>query len=140
MSYHSDVFIGDDDGEGGDEEDEEEVVYEEVTRLAHTHEARRRQKDIPNTHSSCSSRGSGGTPVGERHSAGAESSPRPCRSSRKPPPAGLGWGLHGLYARLARIFHRAWREVRFRGESLGPMSWPVSPWGQSAGGWVCGAN
>ena len=26
-----------------------------------------------------------------------------------------GWGIQSLYTRLMRTFHRAWKEVRFRG-------------------------
>lgn len=124
MSYHSDVFVGDDDGGGAGEEEEEEeediIEYEERTRLAETPETKRRgqQREVANlTSSPSSSRGSGSTPGGG--SRRGESSPKPRRSSRKQGHGAQGWGgLHSLYSRFTRIFHKAWRDVRFRGESL----------------------
>ena len=115
MSYHSDVFIGDDEEEGGaeEEEEDEEIVYAEGVRLANTPEARRRHKNIVEiTNSPSSSRGSGSTPVDVGGAEGSSSRPR--RSSRKQQP--LGWGFQGLYARFTKTFNKAWREVRFRGE------------------------
>ena len=50
---------------------------------------------------------------GERRCSSGFSRPR--RSSRRSEQP-QGWGLAALYARFTQTFHKAWREVRFKGK------------------------